>query len=62
MNTLPEKRLSLCANTLWNSIQCLKMRYALWRKLESPIEWLFWLIHSRASKIETEIERRDSQW
>jgi hypothetical protein len=57
MNTSPEKRKCPCANTGGNSLENLKRKYAFWRFLQSPIEWLFWFIQSRASKVRDEIDR-----
>ena len=57
MNTSPEKRKCPCANTGGNSLENLKRKYAFGRFLQSPIEWLFWFVLSRISKIGDEIER-----
>lgn len=59
----PEKRKrpwNLAAHTGWDSIENLKLQYALLRKLQAPFGWVFWLIHERADQIQDEIERRES--
>ncbi len=59
MNSDPKNRKSpwnLAAHTGWNSIENLKFQYALLRKLQVPFGWIFWFIHSRADRIQDEIE------
>ena len=50
----------LAAHKGWDSIENLKLEYALLRKLQAPFGWVFWLIHERADQIQDEIERRES--
>lgn len=63
MSAKPEKRKSPCclaAHTGWNSIENLKFQYVLLRNLQAPLGWVFWRIHSRADRIQDEIERIQS--
>ncbi len=60
MSADTDPRKSPCANTGWDSIENLKLQYALLRKLQAPFGWVFWLIHERADRIQDEIERRES--
>jgi hypothetical protein len=60
MTPYPEKRKSLWLFTGWVSIENLKFQYVLLRNLQAPLGWVFWRIHSRADRIQDEIERIQS--